>query len=317
MAIKKLQDVRLLVLGGAGFLGARIVRKLCDAGVTPHLLLRSTTSLDRIGDVIQACQIHISDLTDLNSLQGIVDEVQPDVIFHAAGYGTHKGQNNRDDIFNNNLLAAHNLLIATEQVPDCRIIFSGTSLEQGMQNKPMQEDGVPDPVSFCGATKTAALVLMRQAARYDKRPITILKPFAIYGPGEPSSRLIATAIRAGIEGKTLSLTQPGFVRDYVFVDDVADAYLMAATNDSVIGESIHIAGGKAISNEEVVALIEAELGHSIDKQIGAYPPRVTDTNFWCADITRAKSWLGWEPRHSLEQGVKETVDWFKRNGFHY
>lgn len=317
MADEKLLGARVLVLGGAGFLGARIVRKLCYAGITPHLLLRSTGRMGRIEDLAQSCNIHIGDLTDLESVQQIIDRVRPDVLFHAAGYGSHKGQNSRESIFHSNLLATHHLLIAIERVPDCRIIFSGTSLEQGMKNKPLQETGSPDPMSFYAATKTAALVLVRQAARHEKRPITILTPFAIYGPGEPATRLIPTAIRAGMEKQTLPLTQPGFVRDFVFVDDVADAYLAAATNDRVLGEDIHIACGKPVSNENVVELIEAQLGKSINKQVGAYPPRATDTTFWCADINKARELLGWEPSHSLEQGLKSTIDWFGQNGFRF
>lgn len=315
LSTEKLQSARILVLGGAGFLGARITRKLCQAGITPHQLFRSTKRMNRIEDMAQSCQIHLGDLTDLNSLKNIIDEVQPDVIFHAVGHGSHKGQNRRETLFAGNVIATHNLLMATESYPECRIIYSGTSLEQGMQNRPLLEEGVSDPVSLYGATKTAALVLVRQAARYEQRKITILNPFAIYGPGEPSARLIPTAIRAALEGKPLSLTEAGFVRDFVFVDDVADAYLMAASNDKVIGESIHIAGGKAVSNEAVVAVIEAELGCSIDKRTGSYPARKTDTSFWCADISKAKKLLDWQPDHSLQQGIKETVDWYKKNGF--
>ena len=315
--VNKLQDARVLVLGGAGFLGAMIVRKLCLAGISPHVLLRSTSRMGRIEDLTQSCQIHIGDLADLNSLQGIIREVQPDIIFHAVGHGSHKGENRREGLFASNVLATHHLLMATEQLPDCRIIYSGTSLEQGMQNEPINEVGISDPVSLYGASKTAALVLMRQAAAYEKRPIVILNPFAIYGPGEPSARLIPTVIRTAMEGKVLSLTEPGYVRDYVFVDDVADAYLMAATNDDVIGESINIAGGKSVTNEAVVELIEALLATTIDKKIGAYSPRKTDTGFWCADINKAKEILGWQPEHTLKNGIEETVDWFKCNAFRY
>ena len=317
MVDQRLLGARVLVLGGTGFLGSRLVRNLCNAGVRPYLLLRSTSRMGRIEDLAQSCQIHIGDLTDLNTLHAIIHQVRPDIIFHAVGYGSHKGQNQHDELFNSNLLATHNLLMAIERIPDCRIIYSGTSLEQGMQNKPLQERSVPDPVSFYAATKTAASILVRQAAHHDNRPITILNPFSIYGLGEPANRLIPTAIRAGIEGHTLSLTQSGFARDYVFVEDVAEAYLMAAVNDRVVGETIHIAGGKAVSNERVVALIEEQLGHAITKRVGAYRPRVTDTSFWCADISKARKLLGWEPRHSLQQGLKMTVDWYQQHGFRF
>ena len=300
-----LLDARILVLGGSGFLGARIVRKLCNAGIIPHLLLRPSSCLTRIADLLNACEIHRGDLTDLDALRQTIERVQPDVLFFTAGHGAHKGH----------LVTTHHLLIASEQCPDCRIIYSGTSLFQGRQNSPMQELGAPDPVSFYGATKSAAVILMQQAAVHEQRPITLLMPFAIYGPGEPGARLIPTAIRAAIKDQILALTQTGLVRDYVFVDDVADAYLSAATTPKALGEIINIAGGAPVANEQVVALIEAQSGKTITKRIGSYPSRNTDSNFWCADISKAKKLLNWQPTHTLEQGLKLTIDWYRQNGF--
>ena len=317
MVVSELRDARILVLGGAGFLGARLVRKLCLAGVRPHLVLRADSPMTRIEDLVQYCSIHFGDLTDQTFLNKVIEQILPDLIFHAVGHGSHMGQNHRNSVFQSNLLVTHNLLVAAEMVPNCRIIYSGTSLEQGMKNSPLQEKGSADPVSYYAATKAAALILIRQAARYEKRPIVILSPFAIYGPGEPVKRLIPTAIWAGMHGGVLALTQCGFVRDFVYVDDVVEAYLLAAVNDHVLGEDINIAGGKPVSNEGVVELIEQELGNDIEKQLGAYPPRVTDTTFWCADISKARHLLDWEPRHSLKQGLRKTIDWYKQNGFEF
>lgn len=294
------------------------MRKLCDAGITPHLLLRSTSRLGRIDDLTQQCHVHIGDLVDQDSLRRIIDLVRPDVLFYAAGHGSHKGESGRDEIFRNNLIATYNLLAATKQVPNCHIIYSGSSLEHGKQNEPLRDElSALDPVSFYAAVKAAASVLVQQAARHERQLITILKPFAMYGPGEPSGRLIPTTIRAGLEGRILELTQPGFVRDFVFIDDVADAYLKAAVNNRVAGEVINIADGRSVANEEVVALIEKQLGISIEKQIGVYPPRSTDTTFWCADIAKAKNLLGWKPTHTLEHGIAKTITWFRKHGFEY
>ncbi len=315
MLDKNLLDSRILVIGGSGFLGARIVRQLRSAGISPHLLLRPNSSLTRIADLIKCCQIHQGDLTDLHSTRQIIGQVRPDILFYTAGSGAYKGQSDRDTTFNSNLVATHHLLIASELAPHCHIIYSGTSLSQGSQNKPLTEFGTADPVSFYGATKTAAVILMRQAAVHQKRPITILIPFAIYGPGEPVTRLIPNAIRAAMEGTTLALTQPGIVRDYVFVDDVADAYLSTAANAQLFGKTINIAGGTAISNERVVQLIETQLGVVIDKRIGGYTQRSTDSKFWCADISKARTLMNWAPRYSLTQGLKLTIDWYRENGF--
>lgn len=312
---QQLSDARILVLGGRGFLGARLVRKLCHWNITPHLLLRPTKEQSRIQDLSSRYISHTGDLTELCTLQNIINEIKPDIIFHAAGHGSHKGQNKSDALFKNNVLAAHNLLTATEQHPQCRLIYSGTSLEQGIKKHPQVEDDANDPVTYYAAVKTAASVLIKQAARHERRPITILNPFAIYGIGEPASRLIPTAIRAGIERKKLSLTQPGFVRDFVFVDDVVEAYLLAAVTDKAIGETINIAGGTPVKNEEVVRCIENHLGYQIEKQVGSHPAKKTDSNYWCADISKARNLLGWTPTHTLAQGIELTINWYLKNGF--
>lgn len=315
MIHKQLLNRRILLLGGAGFLGARILRKLCEAGVSPYLMLRSSTSLKRIEDLLPRCDVQLGDLTELDSFQRIVDKLQPEVIFHAVGKGSHKGEHTRDQLFRNNLVATSNLLVATESFSECRIVYSGTSLAQGKSESPLRENGPLDPISIYAASKAAASVLARQAARHGNHNLVILNPFAIYGPGESASRLIPTAIRAGLDGSVLEMTEPGFARDFVYVDDVVDGYLGAAVNDRVKGETLNLAGGRAVSNEEVVSLIEQQLGVTIRKKIGVYPARATDTNYWCADISKARELLGWQPAHSLPEGIAETTAWFKKYGF--
>ena len=317
MIDSNLLSQQVLVLGGAGFLGARILRKLCAAGCNPHLLLRSGTPLGRIEDLLPRCHVHRGDLTELDSVQRIIDEVRPNVLFHASGKGSHKGDHTRDRLFRNNLMTVNNLLVATEPFPDCRIIYSGTSLAQGKRDTPLRENGPLDPISIYAASKAAASVLVQQAACHGSHQIVILNPFSIYGPGESAGRLIPTAIRAGLDGSVLEMTESGFVRDFVYVDDVADGYLQAAVNNQVAGETLNLAGGRTVSNEEVVSLIEQQLGVSIRKKIGVYPARATDTNYWCADISKARELLGWQPVHSLREGIAETTAWYKKYGFRF
>jgi nucleoside-diphosphate-sugar epimerase len=141
----------------------------------------------------------------------------------------------------------------------------------------------------------------------------MLRPFSIYGYREAETRLIPTAIRAGLSGGTLPLTRRGYVRDYIFVEDVAEACLLAVETDGIEGEIINIATGIQTSNEEVVSMIGRQLGKEIKVEVGAYPPHPTDTSHWCADVSKAKRLLGWEARHTLDEGLSKTVAWFKEN----
>lgn len=311
----RLRSGQILILGGSGFLGARIVRRLVAAGIRPHLMLRPESRTWRLRDLLPRCRVHIGDLTDLASLRRVFDAVRPGVVIHTAGHGSHAGENVREALFAGNLLATHNLLLTLEAHPLCRLIYSSTSLSQGKREEPLTESIPPDPITYYAAVKTAATILVQQAARHEGRPIVILRPFAIYGPGEPGGRLIPTAIRAALQGRELAMTPPGYVRDPVFVDDVADAYLRAAAAERLPDQTINIAGGRQVSNEAIVAQIEKASGRTITKRVGAYPPRATDTSHWCADIGPARTWLHWSPSHTLEQGIAQTLIWFETYGF--
>ncbi len=307
----KITGKRLLITGGAGFIGARLARRALTYGAEIHLLVRPTANLDRVADIAGALQIHRDDLCTTDELETLLDAVRPEIIVHLAASGSSSGAKDRGALFRNNVMFTHNLLLATQHRGDCRLIHTASSLEPGPRTLPINEDDSPAPVTAFAATKAASTLLVRHEASNGDRSIVILRPFAVYGPGEPSSRLIPSAIRAGLSGACLPLTSPGYVRDFVYVDDVADAYLAAAVTDGIDGNMFNIASGHAASNEAAVKLVGKHLGKEIAVQTGAYPPRPTDTTHWVADVSRAAETLGWTARHSLDEGIGKTVAWFR------
>ncbi len=300
-----------LVLGATGFLGANVTRQLLRAGAEVHVLSRRTRLVARLEAVRTEIEFHEGDLRDRDGLSRIVTAVAPDVIYHLAATSGRPSERRPEDLFEDNVLGAHNLLAATAGLPDCRIVYTASSLELARSHEPLSETSPIEPVGAFGAHKAAATLLLRSAAVDEGRSITLLRPFAIYGPWEPRRRLIPTAIIAALTGTPLSLTPPGFVRDYVHVDDVARACLMAAARDDLGGETFHIASGHETANEAIIALIEAIVGVEIERRVGDYAPHATDTRHWHADIRKAERALGWKPRISLEDGLRRTVDWIK------
>jgi nucleoside-diphosphate-sugar epimerase len=136
----------------------------------------------------------------------------------------------------------------------------------------------------------------------------ILRPFSIYGPFESATRLVPTAIRRALDGKPLPLTRGRFVRDFVFVDDVVDACLLAADRAGIDGETFNVGTGTETSNQEVVAVVEKVLGCRIDVDLGGYEAHASDTHCWRADPTKAREKLSWQASVSFEEGVHRTVD---------
>lgn len=297
----------VLVTGGAGFLGARLVRRLIAAPRAVHLLVRPTSNLHRISDIVDRVHIHSCDLGDAESVQAAVDTIRPRTVFHIAATGAYVS-GGEAQLFRDNILATFNLLQATAGLRGCRFVHTASSLEPGPLPVPIKETDPFAPRVPYGATKAASTLLARLAARHGQS-VVVLRPFAIYGPGEPDKRLIPTAIRAALSGTPLRLTAPGYTRDLVYVDDVVDAYLAAATADKIDGELINVATGRATANEETVRLIEELVGRPIVLDPAAYPARPTDTSMWCADVSKAQRLLGWRAAHDLRAGLAKTVTW--------
>jgi nucleoside-diphosphate-sugar epimerase len=299
----------IVVTGGGGFVGARLVRRLAGEGRSPHVLLRSTTDPWRLAGLEGRIRTHVCDLGDAKAVAAAIHAIRPRTVFHVAATGAyHAGD--PGELFADNVLATFHLLEATAGVPDCRVVYTCSSLEPGPRPVPIRESDPFRPHTPYGVVKAASTLLARQAAGQG-RPIVMLRPFAVYGPGEPAKRLIPTAIRAALDGTPLRLTAPGFTRDFVFVEDVVDAYVAAAHAPGIDGELVNIGTGRATPNEEVVRLVASVVGRPIALHPEPFPARATDTAVWCADITKARDLLGWSPAHTLEQGLVRAVAWLR------
>lgn len=304
--------MRCIVLGGAGFLASAVIRQLLSGGHEVHALVRPTSDRWRwTGLEVGAVQVHVGDLADLASLRRLLKELRPDVVFHLASVGVSRTSHAPQALFEGNVTVAHNVLLAAAEIEGCRIVYAASSLEQGRTSLPLRETDPVEPVSLFGAYKAAATSLMQSAGRLGKQPIVILRPFAIFGPREAWKRLIPTAIKAGLRGETLPLTGAGLVRDFIFVDDVARAFVTAAQAEGVEGEVFQIASGVPTSNEAVVALIAECLGAPILTDTGAFAARETDSQAWCGNPSKAQVRLGWSPKLTLEEGLGETVTWVR------
>jgi nucleoside-diphosphate-sugar epimerase len=155
-------------------------------------------------------------------------------------------------------------------------------------------------------------LIYRQAAQTNELPVVVLRLFHVYGPWESSHRLGPTAICASFSGNTIKLTESGIRRDWIFIDDVCEALILAVDKGSN-GDVINIGTGKETSNEGIVACIESITGRHINLAEGFYPRRITDLEHRFADFSLARKQLGWQPRHNLKIGFSRTIDWYLAN----
>lgn len=256
-------------------------------------------------------QLHQANLLQYEALRETAEKIRPGWIFHFAVRRGSVSQLERLDTLQTNVLGLFNLLEAIAPLDYRCFVYAGGSLEYGPRDKPLSEADNLVPKTFYGATKAASSIICRQYAQANKRPIVILRIFSAYGCWESPTRLIPTAIMTPFENGKMDLTAPGYRRDFVFIEDVVDACLLAINAEDPRGEIINIGSGQQAANEEAVEAIREITGRTILVCTGSYPARASDTSHWVADIQRARLLLGWEPRHTLHQGLEKTVAWFQ------
>jgi len=302
---------RVLVTGATGFIGANLTHELIRRGAQVYALVRAGSRLWRIEELVPSLHLCRADLTDWDGVRRAVDEARPTIIFHLAAAGGHPASGpDRLEALKVAILGATHLLGATAAHDYRRFVHVGSSLEYGPKDTRLSESDAPEPSTYRGAYKAAATVLCRQFARAQRKPIVILRPFSVYGYWESATRLIPTAILAALRDREMALTAPGFRRDFVFVEDVIEACLLAVEADSAPGEIVNVGSGRQWSNEAVVDLVQAVAGHAIRIRLEVHPAHPPDTPHWVADIRKAKAVLGWQPRHLLGEGLEKTVAWF-------
>lgn len=300
----------VLLTGASGFIGANLARRLLQDNVEVHAMIRAQSDLWRLQGLLSHLHLHRVDLEDFETLEKLIQQISPSVIFHLAAHGVMKTHRDRALILRSNIIGTYNLLTAAQQIDYQCLIHMGGSSEYGKKDRPMSENDQLQPTTFYGLSKACSTLLAEQFANEFNQPITILRAFSVYGPYESPTRLIPRAIDAALSGKSIHLTAPGLSRDYIHVDDVVDACLVACKKRHR-GEVFNIGTGTQTTNEQVIALIEKQMGRKISILDQLYPPHLSDHTHWVADPLKTEKLLNWKPKYSLEKGLRNTISHYE------
>jgi UDP-glucose 4-epimerase len=299
----------VLVTGGAGFIGSHLVDALVRAGARTHVLGRPSTDLARLDGL--PVSIHRADLERPDELRAALAAAKPDYVFNLAVERSDRTPADRERTFRTNVVGLHNLLEALQERPCRRLIQLSSSREYGPSKEALDEGHPGIPRSFYGAMKAASTVMCLQRAVSGDLSAVVLRPFIVFGPGQKVDQLVPQAILAALTGRELPLTRAGLRRDFIYVADVVDACLAAATAQRANGEAINVASGSQLANEELVAVVEAVTGRRVAVAEGSFPERSLDSANWLGSTAKAREVLGWEARHTLEEGIAATADWLR------
>lgn len=302
---------RVLLTGASGFVGANLTRFLIERGHDVTALLRPGHKPWRL-EGIDALKVQTTDLTVRDAVARAVGSVRPDWIFHLAVYGAYPSQRTWTEMLQTNVIGTVNLVEACIEAGFESFVNTGSSSEYGFKDEAPAEVAALEPNSDYAVTKAAATLYCGFVARSRHVPIRTARLYSVYGPWEEPTRLVPTLIVNGLQGRLPPLADPQIARDFVFVDDVCDAYLAIASSTTAAPDAIfNIGTGVQTTLEEIVGHVRRLLSVDAQPEWGTMPNRRWDTSCWVANIQKIRSELSWTPRHSLESGLSETIDWFR------
>jgi UDP-glucose 4-epimerase len=300
-----------LVAGVNGFVGAALARCLTAAGWRVFGLGRVGSSYQRL-DEIAGLQLLEVDSYAVDELRRVVASVPSDVVFNLAAAGVKPSAEDPLEMFHGNALLAANLVQAVAARGVRRFIHVGSCAEYaaGQTGKLMNEWWPQEPASPYGVAKLTATHLARVQALRSNVPLTVVRLFGVYGPGEAPHRLLPAILRGLTNGQGVDLTPGLQQRDWLYIDDAAEALVQAAAVDHLgpSGTIYNICTGQAASVREVGEQARALLGAPANRlHWGALPYRPDEPMWVLGDGARFRERTGWQPRWSWRDGVRAMV----------
>ncbi len=311
------------VTGGAGFIGGHLVDALLSLGATISVIDDlSNSSLDNLAPLMELEPERVrfthASILDDEALDHAVRGCA--TVFHLAALGSvPRSIEQPQRTWSVNTTGTLRVLQAARSAPAQRVVFAASSSAYGEQPQlPKVETQVPQTLSPYAASKLAGEHLLATWAHCYGLSTISLRYFNIFGPRQSADSAYAAVIAAF--AKALSAGKPPVIfgdgtqsRDFTFVGNAVLATLLAGASPKPLkGEVVNVGTGRQISVTDLALMMASRFGQA-QLRPSYQPARPGDVKHSLADITRARQWLGYEPFATLEVGLDETVDWFKKS----
>jgi nucleoside-diphosphate-sugar epimerase len=294
-----------LVTGASGFLGSRLTGRLCREGAEVHAVSRSSREQPE-GD---GPRWWAADLTQYAVVEELFAAVRPDVVFHFAGHVTAVPDIDMVvSTFQSLTESTVYLLTAATRARCERLVLAGSLVE------PATGEAGWTPGSPYVAAKYAASAYGRMFQELYHAPVVVAHLAYSYGPGQGTRKLIPHVIAALLRGEAPRLTSGLLRADWIYVDDVIEGLLTAATADQALGRVVDLGSGTLVSVREVVSHLARLTGAAVEPQFGALPDRPQE-QFRAAAAAETWGLIGWRATTALEEGLHDTLNWYRAQGY--
>lgn len=304
-----------LVTGGAGFIGSHLATALALRDGRVRVLDNFSSgfrkNLEHLADRVEIVE---ADAADPEALARATDGVE--VVFHEAALASVPASL-RDPLASHSACATStvNVLTAAQKAGARRVVLAASSAAYGDQPVvSKRENDLLDPLSPYAAAKIASEYYCKAFTQSFGLETVSLRYFNVYGPRQdPASEysaVIPIFVSRMLRGERPTVYGDGLQsRDFVYVEDVVAANLLAAESQAAVGQSINVARGRQSTLLELIAAVNSALGNDLEPVFAE--ARAGDVRESLADITRARTLLGYEPQIDLDEGLRRSIEYYK------
>jgi len=301
--------IRVLILGGNGFIGKHVVSKALDLEwqVTSIGLNLLNKRADQAKNVIYKA----ADMTNPVQLRKALGSAKFEYVINCAGYIDHTlfSKSGRK-IVESHFMGLVNLVELLDRSVLRSFINLGSSDEYGNIDAPQAESQREEPNSPYSMGKVASTHFLQMLYRTEDFPATTLRLFLTYGPWQGGDRFIPQMISGCLKDSKFPVSKGEQIRDFCFIEDVVNAIFLVFNTPKSHGEVINIASGIPISIKKVIETVQDLTGGG-HPNFGAVPYRPKENMSLYADINKASTLLNWQPAVSLDEGLFRTMQWLK------
>ena len=307
--LKRYRGVRVLVLGGSGFIGRSVASRLLQVGAHTFATVRPGSTTPHVRSGIRWAQIDLSRADDLPTL---IRRLQPSITFNLAGYGVDPSEREADLFHRMNSELVDLLAEAMATIPrrwvGQALVHVGSAAEYGVLDEAIDESSPTLPVTPYGASKLEGTRRLTKKSKSLDLPALTARLFSVYGPGEHPKRLLPSLVHISRSGEALDLTDGSHKRDFTYVEDVATGLLLLGFSNATLGEVVNLATGVLTSVREFTETAASLLRiPRSNLRFGQLPNRPDELRHGAVSTDRLRALTAWSPRISVKEGIARTL----------
>ena len=306
----ELNQKTVVVTGCNGFIGT----KLCEVLIAKGWAIVGIDNY--LGSALNTKIVSYKcDILNKTDISDVIITHKPSVIIHLAGGPARQSAfENYSECFQINHQGSLNIIDVALNNPNLKkFIFMGSCEEYGSIDVPFRESAREIPSTSYGLAKLSVTHLLQALWLTHNFPSVVLRPSVVYGPGQKKKMFILDLIDHLLKGQVFDMSEGAQTRDFIYIDDLLKAILLAIKRSDISGEIINVSSCSPVSIKDLAFNIAAQFDNSANELIhyGAKNYRLGEQMKYYADNSIAEALLGWTPKTSLSEGIRRTIEWKK------